>query len=305
MSLAGRWSRVPCVTDLLAVANADAGTATDDATAQAVEVLERSYAVTVVTTGTPDELHAALGEHPETRHLVVLGGDGSLHAVVQALHETDRLSTTVLGLVPLGTGNDYARSIGLPDDPCKAAEIIVAGRTIDADLALQDGERIVVNASHVGIGAEAAHAARPWKKVLGPLGYAVGALISAISVGPAWVEVYLDGEPLPAKHRVLQLAVGTGQYVGGGTELLPEADPTDGLLDVAVSYAVGLRRRFRYAVYLRRGEHPKLEDVIYRRATTVRVVGEELRCTCDGELIGPAPAYEWRVLPSALRLFVP
>ena len=290
---------------LLAVVNAEAGSSTDEATSEAIDVLESQFSVEVLSTSSPDDLKRELDERPDATTVVVIGGDGSLHAVVQVLRDLERLRTTTLGLVPLGTGNDYARGLDLPLDPAEAARVVLAGHTTDVDLVIDDDDAVVVNAAHVGIGAEAAAKAKPYKKVLGPLGYAVGALITGFTKPGAAVEVYLDGEPLPARDLVLQVAVGNGPYVGGGAELLPDADPTDGEIDVAVSYATGLFRRLSYAWHLRRGEHPKREDVVYRRCRTVEVRGERMRCTSDGELTPPKRVHAWRLEPGVLTLLTP
>ena len=277
----------------------------DEAQEAALEALREELDVTLVTTSSPDDLEKAFDEHAGVTTVVVLGGDGSLHAVVDALHTSGRLGGVTVGLVPLGTGNDYARSLDLPLEPEAAAQVVLAGHVQDVDLVIDGDDKVVVNAAHVGIGAEAAARAKPWKKVLGPAGYAVGALITGFGTHSARVEIFLDGEPLPARDKVLQVAVGNGRFVGGGAELLPEAIPTDGLLDVSISYSVGLWQRLSYAWHLRRGEHPNREDVVYRNAKTVEVRGEALRCTTDGELTPPARVHSWRIEPGALRLFTP
>ncbi len=291
--------------DLIALANADAGSSTEEATAEAVDVLRTRFDVEVITTSTPEEVHDELKARPEINTVVVLGGDGSLHTIVAVLRELGRLDSVTLGLIPLGTGNDYARSLDLPLEPAEAARTVVDGHVESVDLVVDGNDQVVVNAAHIGIGAEAAAKARPWKKVLGPLGYGVGALITGFTTSAALVEVYLDDEPLPARDKVLQVAVGNGRFVGGGTELLPEAVPTDGLIDVAVSYSVGIWRRLSYAWHLRRGEHPHRDDVVYRTCRRVEVRGEKLRCTSDGELTPPSSVHSWRIEPAALRLFTP
>jgi diacylglycerol kinase family enzyme len=72
-----------------------------------------------------------------------------------------------------------------------------------------------------------------------------------------------------------------------------------------VSYETGLLRRFSYAWHLRRGEHPKREDVVYRRCQKVEVRGERMRCTSDGELTPPKSVHAWRLEPAALTFITP
>lgn len=292
---------------LLAIANADAGTADDAAVDAALETLRSACALEVVHTSTPDDLLQALSDHPDLDGVVVLGGDGSLHAVVDALRAAGRLGVTV-GLVPLGTGNDFAATLGLPDDPAKAAEVIVKGNTRQIDLVIDGTDAIVINAAHIGIGAEAAAAARPWKKALGPLGYVVGAVLTGakgLTAPGATLRITVDGKTLTRKEPVIQVAIGNGRYVGGGAPLLPQADPSDGLLDVSVSYTESPRRRIAYAFSVRRGDHHRRDDVVYLRGTEVTVHGDALRCTSDGELTEPATHHSWRIEPAAVSMFTP
>lgn len=292
---------------LLAIANADAGTADDTAVDAAIEVLRSAHTVDVVHTSTPDDLAKALADHPDVTGVVVLGGDGSLHAVVAALRAADRLAVPI-GVVPLGTGNDFAATLGLPDDPAKAAEVIVTGNVRPIDLVIDGNGGVVINAAHIGIGAEAAAAARPWKKALGPIGYAIGAVLTGakgLTAPGARLRVTVDGETLSRKEPIIQVAIGNGRYVGGGAPLLPQADPSDGLLDVSVSYTESPRRRIAYAFSVRRGDHHRRDDVVYLRGTEVTVHGDALRCTSDGELTEPATHHSWRVEPAAVSVFTP
>ena len=292
---------------LLAIANAEAGTADDRSVDTALDVLRNADEVTLVRTASPDDLTEALAEHPDVDGVVVLGGDGSVHAVVAAMYAADRLVDTFVAVIPLGTGNDFAHAVGLPDDPAAAARLVVDGSVRDVDLIIDLQDRVVVNAVHIGVGAEAAAAAVPWKKTLGPLGYVVGSLVAGVRglVKPgSRVEITVDGKRLPG-HRVIQVAVGNGRFVGGGTLLLPGADPTDGLLDVAVSYPASALRRVGYAFSLRSGQHVRRADVTHLRATEVTVSGDAMPSTSDGELTDPAEDHGWRIEPAAWRLVVP
>ncbi|MEV7398405.1 YegS/Rv2252/BmrU family lipid kinase [Aeromicrobium sp. NPDC092404] len=295
------------MTSLLAIANADAGTADEQAIEDVIEALH-GHEVDVVQTASPEELASALSSHPDVDGVVVLGGDGSLHAVVDALRSAGRIDTVVIGLVPLGTGNDFAATLGLPDDPVEAAKVVAAGRTRPVDLIVDGRDEVVVNAAHIGIGAEAAKAARPWKKALGPIGYVIGAVLTGLrglTTPGARLEITVDGKTLPRKEPVIQVAVGNGTFVGGGTPLLPQADPSDGQLDVAVSYTRSPRRRIAYAWHVRRGDHHRRDDVVYLRGTEVTVRGDRLACTSDGELTAPSREHSWRLEPGALTIYAP
>lgn len=292
------------MTSLLAIANANAGTADDDSIGVALDILRREHDVSVARTASPNDLKAAMDEHPHLDGVIVLGGDGSLHAVVDALRSAGRLSLPI-GLIPLGTGNDFAASLDLPTDPAEAAKRIAAGQPTPVDLIVDDEDQVVVNVAHIGLGAAAAYSARPLKKTLGPLGYVLGAFIASargFASPGAQVVITIDGQVLPS-GRVLQVAVGNGRFVGGGTELVPAADPSDGQLDLMVTYAGPLRRRLAYAWTLRNGEHRGHADVIYRRGTEVKVSGDAMALTSDGELSEPQPLHSWRVLPGALTMW--
>src|SRR5687768_3124147 len=122
------------MTDVLVIANAGAGTSSEEAQDTALDVLREHLDVTLVTTSSQDQLKGALADHRDARTVVVLGGDGSLHAVVAALHAAGRLADVAVGLVPLGTGNDFARTLDLPTDPAQAAEVVTAGEEKSLDL---------------------------------------------------------------------------------------------------------------------------------------------------------------------------
>jgi diacylglycerol kinase family enzyme len=116
----------------------------------------------------------------------------------------------------------------------------------------------------------------------------------------------VDGEVVNDLDRpVLQVAVGNGSSVGGGTELTPDADPADGRLDVMVSRAVGPLARVLYAVHLGAATHQERDDVDNYRADTVSISGERFWCSADGEIYGPERQRSWHVEPAAYSLVLP
>jgi diacylglycerol kinase (ATP) len=285
--------------------NAAAGSGDESALQAAVAELERHTEVRVVSTRDEAELSSVLAD--ASGLVVVAGGDGSLHAAVAALDRHARLGDVVLGLVPLGTGNDFARTLGLPlDDPAAAARVVVRGVRRRLDLLRDDEGSIVVNAVHIGVGADAARIAQPWKARLGKVGYLVGAVVAGLTTGGHRIRVTADSRVLAdGERRVLQVAVGNGVFVGGGTPLSPDAQPGDGRADATVSFAVSPVRRLGYAMSLRRGTQNRRRDVVGARAAVVTVEGDDLWVNADGELVGPVSRRRWVVDPGALEMVVP
>ena len=120
------------------------------------------------------------------------------------------------------------------------------------------------------------------------------------------VRVEVDGDVVVDLDKpILMVAVGNGANVGGGTELTPHADPSDGKVDVMVSRSIGPIARVGYGAKLMTGRHPERDDVIYLRGTTVTVSGEEFWCSADGEIYGPERHRSWHVEPAAYSLVVP
>jgi diacylglycerol kinase family enzyme len=284
------------------VVNAEAGTAEQEAVDGAVGTLARHGPTRVLQSEDPDDLGRVLDEVGDDR-LVVAGGDGSLHAVVERLHHDGRLRDTPIALVPLGTGNDLARGAGLPLDPAEAAERAATGSPHPWDLLVDDAGGVVVNAVHGGIGADAAARSEGLKGRLGPLAYPVGALAEGVRVEGWAVSVAVDGRALDLPgDRVLLAAVGNGSCIGGGTPLFPEARGDDGALDVVVSCATGPAARAAFALALRKGTHLERDDVIAARGENARISGDALSYDADGELAEPATDRTWTVLPSAWSL---
>ena len=129
---------------LLVITNADAGTSDEERLAEALVVLREKASVEVAKTSNPGELDGVL-HRAGGRTVVVAGGDGSLHAVVTALYKRHELSGTTLGLLPLGTGNDFARGNDIPLEPAAAAELVVSGDVRPVDLIVDCVGEVVVN----------------------------------------------------------------------------------------------------------------------------------------------------------------
>lgn len=293
------------VDPLLLITNAEAGTTDAESIEKALAVLRGAGDVEVCATSNPGELDGVLHRRG-SRRVVVAGGDGSLHAVVAALHRRQELGDTVIGLIPLGTGNDFARGSGIPLDPEEAARLVVKGDVRPVDLILDCAGNVVVNNVHLGVGAQASRKAHKWKQRLGRVGYPIGALLAAVNPPFVRLRVEVDGEEVAdLAHPILMVAIGNGPTVGGGAEITPEADPEDGKMDVMISFAIGPIARFGYALRFRKGEHHERSDVKYLRGSTVSVTGQDFYCSADGEVSGPETNRTWHLEPGAFRMVLP
>ena len=298
------------VESLLLITNSEAGGAESAGIEIALDALRQGADVEVAGTANPGELDSVL-HRAGGRPIVVAGGDGSLHAVVAALHRRHELAERTLGLIPLGTGNDFARALGLPLEPAESARALLAGRPRPMDLIVDELGGVVVNSVHAGASAQASRRGARWKERLGRfgigiLGYPIGAALAAVKPPFVRLRVEADGEVVADMDKhVLMVAVGNGTSVGGGTELTPYADPADGKLDVMVSLATGPVDRFAYAWHLRKGEHPARDDVISLRASQVTISGEDFWLAADGEIDGPERRRAWHVEPGAYTMIVP
>lgn len=299
---------------ILVVTNAAAGTNEQEAVDAALDVLREDAEVEVVETSTPEELDEVIAGL-DGRAVVACGGDGTLHAVVNALARAEVLDSTDFGLIPLGTGNDFARGIGLPLEPDAAAAVVTGGKTVATDLIVDDEGLIVVNNVHLGVGAQASRRAEKWKPRFGKLGigkvgYLVGALDAGLQPRYLKVEVTVDGVVLQGRelskgHRVAQVAIGNGSDVGGGTALIPGADPEDGKLSVIVSRTRGTWSKVSYMARLRLGTHNLMKQVTEVSGTEVTVTGERFYCVTDGEIAGPYTHKSWTLHRGALSMFRP
>ena len=299
----------------LVITNSEAGTSDKDRLDAAIDLLSEGASVEVAATSSPGELDGVL-HRAGSRRIVVAGGDGSLHAVIRALHRRHELSDAVLGLIPLGTGNDFARGTGIPLDPEEAARLVLEGEPRPVDLIVDEVGEVVVNNVHLGVSAHASLRGARWKERLGKvglgkvnlgkLGYPIGAFQSVLQPPYTRVRIEVDGELVADLDKpVLMLSVGNGASVGGGTELTPEADPESGTVDVMIARARGGMAPLGYAVHLMRSRHHERDDVMYLRGREVSVSGEEFYCSADGEIYGPERQRTWHVEPAAYSMILP
>jgi len=251
----------------------------------------------------PETVRDVLDDGSEYRLLILGGGDGSVSSVVDFLAHHH----VVLGLLPLGTANDFARTLGIPSDIEGACQTIAAGKTVDVDLGLA-GDNYFVNVASVGLGVEATRALSPWmKKSVGPLAYQAAAIKAFLNHEPFSARLtFPDGDHEPVEHeRLLQVAVGNGRFYGGGMVVAPESGIDDRTLDV---YAIELGRHrdlIGVARYLKSGDFIRGQGVSHYRTGWVRLETDpELAVNIDGEVVTRTPQ-DFSVVHNALKVLVP
>jgi YegS/Rv2252/BmrU family lipid kinase len=231
-----------------------------------------------------DAAAAAAAEGPD--RLAVAGGDGSIGPV--AVHAA--AADLPLAVIPTGTANDFARALELPldlEEACTLAATETRERPIDL---LRAGDRPFLNAASAGLSVIAAHSARPLKRRLGPLAYAVGALKAGFTAKPLRCRVTADGAQLFAGEAWQVIVAGTGAF-GGGSEL-DEADPSDRLVDVAVVEAGPRAALVRRAWGMRGGNLTAQRGVHHARGRTIQLeLPPRTPFNVDGEVCSVAPAH--------------
>lgn len=218
--------------------------------------------------------------------VLACGGDGTIHEVINGLGGQN--GSPPLAIVPAGTGNDFARTLGIPLDSVKAASGLARPRLTHIDLG-KVGDRYFANVGGVGFDAEvAAEVNKAGRLLRGAVPYVWAVLKKLFTYSATDLTVYLDDERLD--RRALLVAVGVASYYGGGMKILPGADVQDGLLDVCIAGDVSKLATVVLLPKLFSGSHIHHPKIEMRRARTVRVEGpEHLHVHTDGEVIGHLP----------------
>lgn len=232
--------------------------------------------------------------------IVAVGGDGTLRETALSVVHTDR----VLGLLPCGTGNDYARPLGIPTDAEAALDILLNGetRTVDAGMA---NDQIFFNIAGFGFDVDVLDYTEEFKPKCrnGETAYRLGCLKAVLGLKLRRSTLtFPDGT---IERNVLMAAAGVGTHFGGGMNVLPESDMSDGLLDVCIAHDVKRIGVLKLLPKFIKGKHLGLKCITYRKATEVSVVCDPVsRIEVDGERMDGTPV-TFRILPGALKVRAP
>lgn len=253
----------------------------------------------------PETVREVLEDSSDPYDLIILGGgDGSVSSVADFL--VDHHAT--LGLLPLGTANDFARTLGIPFRVERACEEAIArGKVVDVDLGLA-GDNYYVNVASVGLSAEVVHALSPaLKRSMGILAYPAALVKALLRHNPFSARLsFPDGDHQPVEFgRLLQVAVGNGRFYGGGLVVAPESGIDDRHLDVYAIEAGAFVDLVGVARGLRSGRFVESKLVSHYRTKKVLLETEpELPINVDGELVANTPR-QFSLAPNALKVLVP
>ncbi|MFN3764975.1 MAG: lipid kinase [Aliihoeflea sp.] len=231
--------------------------------------------------------------------VIVCGGDGTVSSAAVAVME----SGLPMGIMPMGTANDLARTLNIPMDLEEAADVIAAGHTRKVDVGTVNGHAFF-NVASIGLSTELAQSLDPQtKKRWGRLGYAIAASRVLTKVRPFKATITEKGETI--RVSTYQIAVGNGRHYGGGNVVEETAAIDDGHLDL---YSLELTNVWKLALMLRSfrsGRHGAWKEVRTARCVEFDIETDRPRpVNTDGEIVTQTPAH-FKVHPAAISIFAP
>ncbi len=269
--------------------------------AQAVVRLGNAGHTTIVVQGADapaarDQLKQAISSGLDG--VLVVGGDGALHGVLDHVADSD----LIFGLIPAGTGNDTARSLGIPvKDVDAAVDLVVAGHIRTIDLARAD-ESYVATVVASGFDSKVNERANEMTWPRGNMRYNIATVAELRGFEPLPFTLVLDGRTI--EREAMLVAVGNGPSFGGGLRICEGAQLDDGLLDVVVINPVSKLKLLRVFPKLYKGTHVTLPEFERHRVREVTLTSPGIVAYGDGERLGALPMTT-RVCPGALRVFAP
>lgn len=244
------------------------------------------------------------------RKIIVVGGDGTLNEVVNGVFNKEDLDPKLmtLGMVPVGTGNDWCRTFQIPTRYIDAIKLIRDEKTVVQDIGLVDfhnhgtPKRYFANVAGIGFDANVAHAANELKDQGkgNALSYILILLKTLLKYNSKSMQLKV-GEQANYKERMFSIGIGIGKYNGGGMKQLPNAIANDGLLDITIIKKITKWTVIKELKGLYDGSflsHPKIDAL---QDTAVSFAQNQLKIETDGESVGLGPR-NFSILPKALRV---
>lgn len=242
--------------------------------------------------------------------VVSVGGDGTINEVVNGLYDSGNLADVMLGIISTGTGGDFIRTIGIPRAYQEACQCLKNPRKSAVDVGVveylsggQMMQRLFVNFAGLGFDAEIVKfTTQKYKTLNSTASYLIGLFTALLFYKNKEVTLIVDGEAV--ERKVCAVLVSNGKYGGGGMFAAPDADLTNGLLDVLVIGDLSKPDLLWSLPRVYRGTHLTHPKVTMKRAREIEIQSAEVVfLQADGELLGGLPA-RFHVLPAALNVAV-
>ncbi|MBR4361090.1 MAG: diacylglycerol kinase family lipid kinase [Clostridia bacterium] len=226
--------------------------------------------------------------------VLAIGGDGTAFEVARGLVGSD----TPLGVIPAGTGNDFVKTIGVPQDPESALEYVLASEPQKTDVGEINGEMFL---NEIGTGFDVSvldYAAKAKKYCRGLLPYLYGVMQTLFRFHAVPITCSVDGGPAVTRDAFV-VGVANGRWIGGGIGIAPDARADDGLLDVVIVDKISRRKLLNRLIGLMKGKILTFPETHFVRASQVAFSAPAMRVNVDGEILA-MPSVQARVLPGAL-----
>jgi len=242
--------------------------------------------------------------------VVSVGGDGTINEVVNGLYDAGNIADVMLGIIGTGTGSDYIRTIGIPRAYQEACLRLKSPRKIAVDVGVveyfisnQMMKRLFINFAGMGFDAEIVKAtSQKYKTLNSTASYLSGLFTALLFYRNKQVTITLDDEP--SEKKICAVLVSNGKYGGGGMFAAPDADLTDGLLDVLIIGDLSKPDLLWSLPRVYRGTHLTHPKVTMKRAREIEIKSAEVMfLQADGELLGGLPA-RFYILPAALNIAI-
>jgi diacylglycerol kinase (ATP) len=243
--------------------------------------------------------------------VVSVGGDGTIHEVVNGLYAAGGTTDVAVGIINTGTGADYIRTIGVPRRYKEACECLLSDNRRTVDLGVieyrnggQAKKRLFVNFAGLGFDAEVVRATTEKFKAMGDVpSYLMGLFSTLFSYQNRDVSIEVDGEL--GERKICTVLLNNGRYVGGGMLSAPNADPGDGFFDLVIIDDIGKPDLILSLPRIYKGTHLTHPKVTLMRARKVEIKpAVRMAVQADGELLGEAPA-RFSIMPAALKVVIP
>lgn len=287
-------------TRALLLVNRNARRGQDDLSSAIAQFRELGFDLIEPPSSDPHSLSETIRRYAKQVDLVIVGGgDGTLNAAIEGLLETQ----LPLGILPLGTANDLARTLGIPTALPDACKVIADGRSERIDLGWVNGKHFF-NVASLGLSVKITQQlSREIKRRLGVLAYAIAACQVLLRSVPFTAEIHANGESIRVK--TVQIAIGNGRYYGGGMTVAADAAIDDQRLDL---YSLEIKHWWQMVALLpnmRSGTHSSWSFVRSMASQEIELTTHRrYSINTDGEITTSTPA-RFRVIPKAISVLVP